>query len=570
MGVTRIRGARGHCCAVLARGAIAMIALAAGTVLGADATPASDVPAATVTTGSPATGAATGLLRPVSHLKEGTLVVFNRPIVTFRTSFIGNSPTQRAENARERINGLLARHGAGKVTIEEVQQGSVVKIDRSFVFFVTEGDADPLQGSESVARDAAKALEQAIDEYHEAHSGERLLRAGLWASVATAVYLVALWLLALIARVVTSRMLQLAGDTAGQVRIGGAELLHRERTLRAVRFLLRAGYWAFVLLVTYEWVGFLLGLFPYTRPWGEQLNEFLIETVTSALVATASAVPDLMIVVVIFLIARGVSGVLHRFFDGVQSGRVQVGWIDADSARPTRRLVTMAVWVFAVVMAYPYIPGSDSDAFKGLSVLIGLMVSVGASGIVGQAASGLILMYTRTFRPGEYVRIGDNEGTVVEMGMFTSRVRTGLGEELTLPNSFILAAVTRNYSRAVKSAGFVLDTTVTIGYDAPWRQVHAMMIEAARRTEGVLAEPKPRVYQIALEDFYIEYRLVCQAIPSEPRPRAEVLSALHANIVDVFNEHGVQIMSPHYLGDPAREKVVPPAKWYAAPAEPPR
>jgi len=179
-------------------------------------------------------------------------------------------------------------------------------------------------------------------------------------------------------------------------------------------------------------------------------------------------------------------------------------------------------------------------------------------------------MYTRTFRPGEYVRIGDNEGTVVEMGMFTSRVRTGLGEELTLPNSFILASVTRNYSRAVKSAGFILDTTVTIGYDAPWRQVHAMLIEAARRTEGVLGEPKPRVYQIALEDFYIEYRLVCQAIPSEPRPRAEVLSALHANIVDVFNEHGVQIMSPHYLGDPAREKVVPPAKWYAAPAEPPR
>src|SRR4029077_2460976 len=156
----------------------------------------------------------------------------------------------------------------------------------------------------------------------------------IWASAATAVYLVVLWLLALIARIVTKRMLQLAGDTGGQVRIGGAELLHRERTIRAVAFLLRAGYWAFVLLVTYEWVGFLLGLFPYTRPWGEQLNAFLIETVTGALVATASAVPDLMIVVVIFLIARGVSGVLQRFFDGVQAGQVQVGWIDADSARP--------------------------------------------------------------------------------------------------------------------------------------------------------------------------------------------------------------------------------------------
>jgi small-conductance mechanosensitive channel len=116
----------------------------------------------------------------------------------------------------------------------------------------------------------------------------------------------------------------------------------------------------------------------------------------------------------------------------------------------------------------------------------------------------------------------------------------------------------------------VLDAAVTIGYDAPWRQVHAMLVEGARRTTGVLAEPAPHVFQIALSDFYVEYRLVCQAVPSDPRPRAQVLSDLHANIQDVFNEHGVQIMSPHYLGDPASEKVVPKEKWYAAPAQPPK
>jgi small-conductance mechanosensitive channel len=129
--------------------------------------------------------------------------------------------------------------------------------------------------------------------------------------------------------------------------------------------------------------------------------------------------------------------------------------------------------------------------------------------------------------------------------------------------------VTRNYSRTVKGTGFIVDAAVTIGYDAPWRQVHAMLIEAARRTPGVLAEPAPRVFQIALSDFYVEYRLVCQAMPSEPRPRAEVVSALNMNIQDVFNEHGVQIMSPHYFMDPTQAKLVPPAKWYAAPAKPP-
>jgi small-conductance mechanosensitive channel len=566
-GATRSGGRTAWVNGAWTRAVIVLAALVSGAAAAADPAPSQSVQ--DVAAGAKPIAAKS--LLPASPVKAGTLVVFNRPIITFRANFIGNSPAQRVENSRERIKLILSRNGPGKVTVEDLPQGNVVKIDDAPAFFVTEGDADALAGQSlgSVVRDAVAALEQAIDEIHESRSGQRLLRAGMLAAVATVVYVAALWLLWLIAKVVTRRMLRFAADTAGHIRVGGAELLHRERTLHAVRMLLRAGYWAFVLLLTYEWIGFLLGLFPYTRPWAEQLNAYLVDTLTNALVATASAIPDLLVVVAIFVLARLLSGVFARFFDGVQSGRVHVGWIDADSARPTRRLVGIAVWVFALVMAYPYIPGSDSDAFKGLSVLIGLMVSVGASGIVGQAASGLILMYTRTFRPGEYIRVGEHEGTVVYMGMFTSRVRTGLGEELTLPNSFILGAVTKNYSRAVEGAGFVLDTTVTIGYDAPWRQVHAMLVEAARRTAGVLVEPPPRVFQTTLSDFYVEYRLVCQATPTEPRPRAEILSALHQNVQDVFNEYGVQILSPHYLGDPSREKVVPPAKWYAAPAKPP-
>jgi len=196
-----------------------------------------------------------------------------------------------------------------------------------------------------------------------------------------------------------------------------------------------------------------------------------------------------------------------------------------------------------------------------------LMVSLGASGLVGQAASGMILTYGRVFRRGEFVRVGEHEGTVVELGLFATRVQTGLGEELSLPNSLIMAAVTKNYSRTVKGAGFILDTTVTIGYDTPWRQVSAMLVEAAARTPGVLADPPPRVFQTALSDYYPEYRLVCQAIPAGPRPRAEVLSALHSNIQDVFNEYGVQIMSPHYYLDPSEPKVVAKENWFAPPAK---
>ncbi len=505
--------------------------------------------------------------------REDTLVVFNRPIVTFRATFLGIPPDQRADNARQRIYALLERGGEGKVSVESIpEQGNVIKVDGSLAFVLTRGDDDPLlaQSLDSLTQDTVQTLERAIAETHESRNGRLMLLAALWAGGATLVYMLVLWLLRRLGNVVTRRMVQLADATAGQITIGGAQILHRERTIHVVARILQIGFWGFVLLVTYEWVGFVLGRFPFTRPWSEQLNSFLLDNVSGGLSAIASAVPNLIIVVAVVVIARAVNGMLRTFYDGVQANRIKVGWIDADSARPTRRLTTIAVWVFALVMAYPYIPGSDSDAFKGLSVLIGLMVSVGASGIVGQAASGLILMYTRTYRPGEYVRVGDHEGTIVEMGMFTSRIRTGLGEELTLPNSFVLSNVTKNYSRAVRGAGFIVDTTVTIGYDAPWRQVHAMLIEAASRTQGILSEPAPRVFQTALSDFYVEYRLVCQALPTEPRPRAEVVSTLHGNVQDVFNEHGVQIMSPHYLGDPADAKIVPRAKWYAPPAAPPR
>ena len=182
----------------------------------------------------------------------------------------------------------------------------------------------------------------------------------------------------------------------------------------------------------------------------------------------------------------------------------------------------------------------------------------------------MLLSHQVAGRKGEYVRVGEHEGTVLEVGAFNTRIRTGLGEEIVLPNNIIANGATKNYSREVQGPGYIVDTTVTIGYDTPWRQVEAMLIEAARRTPGVLGTPAPRVYQTALSDWYPEYRLVAQAIPDQPRPRAEVLSALHANIQDVFNENGVQIMSPHYVLDPHEPKLVPQAKWFTPPAQGPK
>jgi small-conductance mechanosensitive channel len=345
--------------------------------------------------------------------------------------------------------------------------------------------------------------------------------------------------------------------------------VRRERLVWLVHASVASLRWLVTLLIVYEWLSMVFGQFPYTRPWGEQLNGFLFGIFARMGSAIVGAVPGLVTAGLIFMLARFASRLLGSFFERVQAGQVTLSWLDADVARPTRRIASAAVWLFALAMAYPYLPGSQTEAFKGVSVLVGLMISLGASNLVGQGASGLILTYGRVYRRGEYVRIAEHEGTVTELGVFTTRIRTGLGEELTLSNSLVVGAVTKNYSRAVKGPGYVLDTAVTIGYDTPWRQVHAMLVEAALNTPGVLADPAPQVFQTALSDFYPEYRLVCQAIPSEPRPRALVLSALHASIQDVFNEYGVQIMSPQYFEDPPLPKTVPKEHWYTAPARPP-
>ncbi|MFZ4480362.1 MAG: mechanosensitive ion channel family protein [Rhodoferax sp.] len=519
-----------------------------------------------------AIGSALAQDKPAEAPPEASVLFANRTLTVLRVPFLGVSPERRARRAEAVLKEIAAGLGEGKITVQVEPQGHALLVDGELALILTPGDADPLRAQTlaQASQAARAALQRALAETREGRDLQRLLRGALNSLLVT---LIAIALAALTWRArgwASARLAAQVARHAARVRVAGAELLHTERLVAIVGLGLRSLSVVVVAFVAYEWLSFVLSQFPYTRPWGEGLTAFLMGIATNLGRGVLQSLPDLVIAIVIFLIARGVIGMFRPFFTRVANGTTKGGWLDADTARPTQRLFSVAVGLFAVVMAYPYLPGAGSDAFKGMSVLIGLMVSVGGSSLFSQAASGLVLMYSRTLRVGEYVRIGEHEGTVTETGSFTTRIRTGLGEELTLPNALVLGTVTKNYSRVMQGSGFVVDTVVTIGYDTPWRQVEAMLIEAANRTIGVRADPAPRVFQTALTDFYPEYRLVCLAGPSQPLQRAQVLSALHANIQDVFNEYGVQIMSPHYLGDPATAKVVPPQAWYTAPARDPQ
>ncbi|MCJ7711257.1 MAG: mechanosensitive ion channel family protein, partial [Chloroflexi bacterium] len=261
---------------------------------------------------------------------------------------------------------------------------------------------------------------------------------------------------------------------------------------------------------------------------------------------------------------RFVSRVVHSLFQAVEEGRIAFPFVHPETAQPTRKLLTLGLWLSALAVAYPFLPGSDTDAFKGMSVFVGLVVSLGSTGFVNQVMSGFTITYSRALRAGDFVAVSEVEGTVTHLGMLSMKIKTLKGEDVTIPNAVVVSQTTTNYSRYAETEGVFASTSITIGYDVPWRQVQALLLLAATRTPGIRREPASFVTQDALEDFYVRYTLlVCV---DHPVDRRKTLALVHASILDVFNEYGVQIMSPNYEADTTTPKVVPRDQWFAAPA----
>jgi small-conductance mechanosensitive channel len=488
----------------------------------------------------------------------------NRPIFTIRSEFMGYTQEERAITVRDRIKSAMEKGGDDHVSIRPTPEGGrFIELNGLAVFQIRPGDLDPLTGEsvDETAQNAAENLRIAVHEARERGNSSIMLKGiGLFILASVFFYGVCRFIYWLENRII-KRLQSWMQVWEDKLTVA----VRPQQALNVLVFVTRLAKWTVVIMAGYEWATFSLRQFPYTRPWGETLHNYLIDTIEGILSAIVDALPGLLVVFLIILLTRFTSQLLKAFFARIESGEVTVPWMAEETARPTRKLTQALLWLFAFAMAYPYFPGSNTEAFKGLSVLVGIMLSIGGAGVVGQAASGLIMIYSRVLREGEYVKIGETEGLVTLVGIFSTKIRTASGEEVNMPNALIGSSTTVNSSRLAEGKGLVLHTTVTIGYNTPWRQVHAMLMRAAGSTPGLRAEPKPFVIQSALSDFYVEYRLCVQV--ERPEIRRITLTALHANVQDVFNEFGVQIMSPHYENDPLEKVWVPKEQWFEAPAE---
>ncbi|NJC27096.1 mechanosensitive ion channel family protein [Neolewinella antarctica] len=310
-------------------------------------------------------------------------------------------------------------------------------------------------------------------------------------------------------------------------------------------FGLRMLRYAVLFLFLYLYLPWLFSHLTYTRGFGERLLEYVLRPLQFLFDGITGFLPGLLFIIVIIVAVRYLIGAMKQIAFQVKTGKTKLDGFYPDWALPTFNIARVLVIIFTLVIIFPYLPGSGSDAFQGVSVFVGLLLSLGSAGIIGNVISGVILTYMRPFVVGDRVKIGEVTGDVIGKTLLVTRIKTVRNEEVTIPNGILMGGGVVNYSALAEAEGLVLHTSITIGYDVPWPQVHELMIAAAMQTDLIATTPPPFVLQKALNDWYVEYEL--NAYTHESHKIARMYSDLHANIQDVFNAAGVEIMSSHYM-----------------------
>ncbi len=476
--------------------------------------------------------------------------------------------TERARAIRKRLQAVArdatVRPDAVR-TVEAERTTDIVAGDR-FLMSVVDADArlESLERQE-LALSHARQIREAIEQYRLSRSAERLTRGAVSAGIATVAFVLAMWLGLQVSRRVERSIAARYKDRVQGVSIKSFEVIQGQRIWAVLSAAIRTLRVVAGLVLLFLYLEFVLSQFPWTRPVAVRLGAWALDPVVTLGRGVVAYLPNVVFLAILFVVIRYVLKVTRLFFNGVERGTVTIAGFDPEWAQPTYKIARVFVVGFALVIAYPYIPGSETPAFKGLSIFLGVLVSLGSSSAISNVVAGYTLVYRRAFKVGEVVKIEDVFGVVMEIRLLVTHFRTVKNEEVIVPNSKILNSDVINYSSLARTRGLILHTTVGIGYETPWRQVDAMLMLAADRTAGLLKDPVPFVRQKSLGDFAVVYEL--NAYCNNPLEMRALYSAMHQSILDVFNEYGVQIMTPAYEGDPAQPKVVPKEQWHLAPAQ---
>ena len=486
----------------------------------------------------------------------------------FRVRGTSSFPAERrAAGIAERIKAVADDRTVSPDAVRgvETEIGTAIFGGRERVMVVFEADArlESLQ-RKTLAELLVNTIREAVASYRQARTREALLRSAAYAAVATVLLAALVTLVVWVSRWVERVLEATYRQRVQSVGIQSFQLVRAEQIWVALHRAVVVARALIILGLAFVYFQYVLGVFPRTRGFSSGMLQLILDPLATMGWGVANAVPNLFFLVILLIITRWALKVIHMFFAAVGRGEVALSGFEQEWADPTYKLLRVAVVALALVVAYPYIPGSGSEAFKGISIFIGIVFSLGSSSTIANIIAGYTMTYRRAFRMGDRVKISGVTGDVVEMRLQVTHLRTIKNEEVIIPNSTILNNEVVNYSSLARTRGLILYTTVGIGYETPWRQVEAMLLLAADRTPEIKREPAPFVRQLALGDFAVTYEINVYCDNAQAMSR--IYTALHEHILDVFNEHGVQIMTPAYEGDPEQPKVVPKEQWFSAPA----
>lgn len=497
------------------------------------------------------------------QLHEDVLFMIHQRIRSF-------TPKERADAISRRLLSVAKDPFAetAEINISEGESSTDIVFGDRILMSVLDRDAQTLDRKrQDLAEEYAGKMRRGVEKFREERSAKSLLTGALSMLAATIVLIGFVVFLRSLARASRAKLGGMVDERIGAVRIQSFEIVGAKRVRGFLFLLIQGVYLLVVIMALYAYLYLGLSLFPRTQGYAVTLLEYVFVPLNTLGRAALIHIPNLFFILILILVTRYALRLIRLFFGQIERGTVTFKTFYPEWAQPTYRICRLLIVAFAAVVAFPYIPGSDSPAFKGISIFIGVLFSLGSSSALANLVAGMTLTYRRAFRVGDRVKIGDVVGDVVSMRLQVTHIRTIKNEEITIPNSTIVNSPVINFSALRRERGLILHTSVTIGYDTPWRQVYAMLLLAAERTAGVLREPPPFVLQLSLDDFFVTYEL--NVFTDRPQEMASLYSGLHANIQDAFNEYGVQIMSPHYRGDPGQAKIVPRDKWHKAPAKPP-
>ena len=485
-----------------------------------------------------------------------------------------NSKTETAQQMAQRLSESLkklARDPAFNpkaITVQDSALSSDIMAGDQVIVVIWAFMAKPEgRPTAELARDYAEKLRLAIAAYQEKHSLRNLIIGVFETFLAFIVLLVLIMLVNRGMRRFNRGIL--ASPRIRAIKIGEFEFFTADRIKAVIVSLVKVIRFLVILVLLYTYFHLGLSFFPATQRYALKLYTSLIGAISAIGEAIWDQTPALAFLAVLFYLTRYLLKTLRFFFEQVSSGKVTVAGMDAEVAHITFRIVKLLIIAFVLVVAYPFIPGSGSPAFKGISIFLGALFSLGSSTAIANLIAGVSLTYQRSFHVGDVIKVGDSMGVVLERKLYITRIKTPKNHIITIPNSIILSGHVTNLSQEVRNGeGLILHTSITIGYDAPWETVHALLIDAARATKHILPKPPPFVLQTALNDFYVTYEL--NAYTDTPERMPWIYGEMHQNIQNKFNEAGVEIMSPHYTQVRDGNQTTIPADYlppeYEAPA----